>query len=586
VTRFRWIRASLLALVTAGTLWADALAEEQDPPRLIVVISVDGLSPMQIARVEDLFTGGLARLLEEGARFDAAYQDHAMTMTGPGHFVLMSGQFPGPAGIVANSWWEGELGRWVYCVEDTLARLVGASAGDGAARAWDDGHRPHLESRQGVSYRNVGASSFSDWLEAEYPESRVFSFSRKDRAAVMLGGRSADGVYWFDGKTGRFVTSTFYTDVPHAFVETYNDRQRPRDYRHQRWERLIADPVVYEARARADSFPGEVDISSYGTDGPTGGPMFDHWIADGHEVSDEIFYDCIEAFPFVDEMTMELAHEAITAMELGRDDVPDLLCIGLSSLDAVSHATGVLSQESIDVVLRVDRLIGELLERLDRELGPRYVVALSSDHGMLPLPEYLEQGHRDLVDGVSGRRVGPRAKRLRERLHEETAALCGGESPIAAVMLQGIWIDWATVRASGASADAVDHAVRRLLGAEPWIDRVFSRQELLAGGDTDDPIARRFQHATHPASSPDYTICVAPGTLTRETGTTHGSPHDYDAHVPLVVWGPGVVPGAYDDVVATVDLAPTLARLAGVTNVPNIDGRALELAIDPSFRIR
>ena len=63
------------------------------------------------------------------------------------------------------------------------------------------------------------------------------------------------------------------------------------------------------------------------------------------------------------------------------------------------------------------------------------------------------------------------------------------------------------------------------------------------------------------------------------TIATHGSPHDYDAHVPLLFYGPGVRPGKYAGFVRVVDMAPTLARLLHVKPLESVDGRVLRQAI-------
>lgn len=565
----------LLITALAAAAGSPVSADDVGPPRLVVVISVDSLSPMQIARVEDLLTGGLARLLAEGACFARCYQDHAATLTGPGHFVLTSGRYPGPVGIIANSWWEPASGNWVYCVEDSLSELTGFPDADGNWGTTAGHHEP----RAGSSYRNVGASTLGDWLRQQNPRSKVFAFARKDRAAVLLGGRFADGAYWYDTHTGAFVTSTFYQDRPHEWVARYNARRRADDFRNQRWERLLADVAIYETRARADSFPGEMDISSLDVEGRDDPPVFDHWVAGGEPVDDATYYDALATFPFADVMTMELVHEAITAEALGADENPDLLCIGLSVLDGVAHTTGPLSQESIDVVLRVDRLLGELFDHLDREIGSTYVVALSSDHGMLPLPEYTEAGHRDEIGGFASRRVVDESRRLRDELRASTAKLCGGETPVTAISSLGIWIDWSLVRRTGARVSAIDRAIRKAAAGASFVDRVYARRELLESLDETDPIVRRYRHSLHPSSSPDYIFCPVPGVLYSERGTTHGTPYDYDAHVPLMLSGPGVATGAFEEIVATVDLAPTLARLLRLQKLPAIDGHVLVDAI-------
>jgi len=60
---------------------------------------------------------------------------------------------------------------------------------------------------------------------------------------------------------------------------------------------------------------------------------------------------------------------------------------------------------------------------------------------------------------------------------------------------------------------------------------------------------------------------------------THGSPHDYDAHVPLIFAGAGVQPGRYTEFARVVDIAPTLAQLLSVLPMETLDGVVLKRAV-------
>ena len=62
-------------------------------------------------------------------------------------------------------------------------------------------------------------------------------------------------------------------------------------------------------------------------------------------------------------------------------------------------------------------------------------------------------------------------------------------------------------------------------------------------------------------------------------GTTHGTPYNYDAHIPLILMGPRIKPGEFSAAVALNDLAPTLSTLAGVDIPSGSSGRVLIEAI-------
>ena len=60
------------------------------------------------------------------------------------------------------------------------------------------------------------------------------------------------------------------------------------------------------------------------------------------------------------------------------------------------------------------------------------------------------------------------------------------------------------------------------------------------------------------------------------TGTTHGTPYDYDTHIPIIFMGPSFQAGNYNSSVGVVDLAPTLANILGVKIPKRIDGKMIE----------
>jgi len=62
-------------------------------------------------------------------------------------------------------------------------------------------------------------------------------------------------------------------------------------------------------------------------------------------------------------------------------------------------------------------------------------------------------------------------------------------------------------------------------------------------------------------------------------GTTHGTPYNYDAHIPLILMGSRIAPGEYDQQVALNDLAPTLATLLHIEIPAGSSGRVLTEAL-------
>jgi predicted AlkP superfamily pyrophosphatase or phosphodiesterase len=517
----------------------------EETVRLVLLIAVDQL-PRD--RVDGDLPGGLGRLVREGRFYTDAALDHAMTDTCPGHATMLTGRHPAHVGIPGNRFLDLEEGTAVYCVADSTdaARVLG---GEG-----------------GRSPRNLRVTTLGDWMKSADPATRVFSVSGKDRAAITLAGRSPDTAYWFQqaGEVG-FTTSGYYLDRLPGWVREFNGSTPPEDGFLSRippdWEHLADEGG---APQRPDDFPGESE--RFGR-------------TSGHPLRDEAIEKLaarVVASPFLDEATLDFATALVREEGLGRRSSPDLLAVSLSAMDYVGHLYGPYSHESRDALRRLDLALGRFLDFLEAELGPGAVlVALTSDHGVLPLPEWLEQtgGNRCPVEGgrTSLRWLG---FRLLAKLHWEFSPLLSVPRPWLIFAGFQMGVDRSLARRHGVAVSEVAAAARRILEAEPAIARVWTPEEIERG---EDEFARLYRNSFDRARSGDLVVQLAPTCLISpsDDGTTHGSPYLYDRAVPLIFWGPGIEPGRVSGPARTVDIAPTLARRLGVTSPPDLDGRPL-----------
>jgi predicted AlkP superfamily pyrophosphatase or phosphodiesterase len=110
------------------------------------------------------------------------------------------------------------------------------------------------------------------------------------------------------------------------------------------------------------------------------------------------------------------------------------------------------------------------------------------------------------------------------------------------------------------------------------------RDRALLADTLRDAIARRWSHQFPAAAPIELVVTLEPFSIWGGNVASHGSPYDYDTHVPLIFYGPGVRAGRYREFVRTVDLAPTLAALAGVAPLEPLDGVVLRQATGPEGR--
>ncbi|MEW5702579.1 MAG: alkaline phosphatase family protein [Candidatus Zixiibacteriota bacterium] len=514
-------------------------------PRLAVVIVVDQMRADYLTRLESEYTGGLNRLVKGGVRFTEAHHDHAVTVTSVGHAAIATGCFPGRHGIVGNSWFDRRSGRVVTSWGDSAAPVVGSTVGEG------------------VSPAALLRPTLGEWLKEQSPSSRVFAISGKNYAAAMMGGHHPDGVWWYDHRTGNFITSTYYlTQVP-DWVEAFNRSEAKDHYYRKGWER--GWPEASYSSAHSDSFPSEndgIDIT------------FPHHFDTTSRTPDSSYYGALRVTPFSDELLIDFAAALVRDEQLGTDTVPDLLWISCSATDMIGHAFGPDSREMVDNLLRLDGTIGGFLGFLDGTVGAdNYVVVLASDHGVMPFPEDLAR------QGIMGQRVSRvEYRRIIDSVVAGTAEALGIGEPLIEARVNGIVLDTGAALTRGIAPEDLRQAVAADLRRVPFIDEVMTYDELFAPRAVVRGYRDVYRRSFCPDRAPDLALRLVEYTLIDDGGhgTTHGSPYDHDTHVPLLFFGQGVLGGqVIATPVRTVDIAPTLAAMIGIKAPEGIDGSVL-----------
>jgi len=552
MTIFSSPRSFLIGLVLLASVGA-----QESPPRLVVVISVDQMRADYLERFRPHFgPGGFNLLLEQGADFTDCHYRHAVTKTGPGHAVMLSGVHANLHGIIANEWLlrEWPAPEQVNCVEDRDSALVGLAPRTIRSPGGV------LEAKSGRSPRHYLAPTVGDQLKLRHgARAKVFGVADKDRAAILMSGRLADGAYWTE--EGRVVTSTYYRpDLP-AYLTAFNAERRAEALYGREWTRLLG-PAVYDATQGPDDAAGEYEGVGFAR-------TFPKRLDGGRPEIGKDYYEAFDHTPWNNELVADLARAVITQERLGEaDGAPDLLAIGFSQPDKIGHAYGPHSHEVMDSIVRLDRTLAELFRFLDEKIGlANCTIVLTADHGVAPLPERNPaQGGRvraaDLdsqVFAALDAKFGPLADNERWAVRD---ALGYHLNPVALTQKQ-------------LAPAAVEEAVRAALAESPVIAAAYTRTRLVDPAPL-DAVGESLRLSYYPPRSPDVMAVLRPFFIDRTSpGTTHGTPYDYDTHVPLLWYGAGVKPGVHATRVGVDDLAPTLARLLGVPAPAQTAGRAL-----------
>ncbi len=545
-----------LALLGIGGWYVVAHLDDELPPdaprpggRLVVVVVFDQMRGDYLTRWPGLFdTAGFEKVKRDGVWYSNARLPYGCSATGPGHASIGTGAPPAVHGIVENTWYDRRTGRGVYCASDAgFSRIP----------------RPTADSKEtgGLSPARLLVPGVAARLKAvEGANARVFSLSLKDRAAVLMAGRCPDaGVYCFDSAVGHFHTSSYYrTDLP-EWVSRFNKTRdtSPADvWFSQRWDRLLP----------TERYAGRDDVESEGRGVNGMGHTFPHPLKGKLPDPAKGFYDAVETSPFGNQLLWEFAKECLTAEGLGRRGTKDLLYLSFSSNDLIGHAWGPDSHEVQDVTARSDRLLADVIRHLDETVGrENYTLVVTADHGVCPLPE--------LTPGAERFEPAAELARLAEAL-DHTFGPLGGKpgSPdlwLRTVNYPDLYVSDALLAEEGKSRADVERYIAEWVGHRPHMLAALPRS-LLAGPPLTDPLARRVQLGWHPDRSGDVVMVHQPYLLPgKNTGgysvAGHGSPHDYDTHVPLMAFGAGVpMLGARPEPTSSLAVAAIVCRALGI----------------------
>ena len=535
-----------LTLIALVLILLDVVsASEQagpSPPKLLVVLVVDQMRADYVETYGRQWTAGLRKLFDDGAWFKEAAYPYRSTLTCTGHATIATGRFPSAHGMIQNSWWDRSTAQNTTCTTDDSA--IPISYGGPA--------------RERHSARNLRQPTIADVLRQQSGgESTVVSMSLKPRSAIALAGQHAESVVWLD-EAHTWATSTAFTDTPVSAVSRYVDQHPIEADADRVWTRVL--PV--DRYRHDDDGDGER---------PTPGwtRTFPHAldVGSGTDVS---FFTRWSASPFSDAYLTDMAIAMVDAFEIGSGEATDYLAIGLSALDLVGHQFGPDSHEVQDVLAQLDITVGHLLDALDARLGPDgYVVALSADHGVAPIQESLITQNVDAGRFPSAELLTVLESHLSDRL--------GRVRSISALVNFDLYFEPGVYSALRGAPNELE-SVLNLIRASPGVAQVYRSDELETRAEAGDTVANAARLSYFEGRSGDLIIVPKPYWVPGGSAATHGSPYDYDTKVPVVFFGAGIKPGTHMTAASPVDVAPTLATLAGFS-MPETDGRILTEAL-------
>ena len=536
----------LLAIVSKGQKISSTTVENNlQHPKLVVGIVVDQMRWDYLTRFYSLYkvNGGFKRLLGEGYSCENTLIPYTPTVTGCGHACAYTGSVPSIHGITGNNWWDNQLMRSVYCSEDKTVKVVGGKSDE-------DGQ---------MSPRNMLTTSICDELRlATNFKSKVIGIALKDRGSILPAGHSANAAYWYEGKTGNFITSTYYMKELPDWVNQFNKRKMVDSLYKKGWT-ISLPKETYSYYATADE--KEYEGKPFGKEA-TGFP----YNLTGFVEKD---YTKIATTPHGNTLTVEMAKAAVIAEKMGKGSVTDFLAISFSSPDYIGHTFGPNSWELVDNYVQLDDELGKLFAFLDFTVGRNdYTVFLTADHAVAQIPGFLKENK--IPAGVSN--VSGMMKLMNDQLKEKF----GIEKSIVSMFNYQVHLNHPVIDSAKLDVEPIKKWIIQFLLKDTTVSNAFATSAIMTT-PMNKNLREMFANGFYPNRSGDIQIILKPGYFEGgTTGTTHGSWYPYDSHIPLLWYGWGIKHGKTNRETYMTDIAATVAALLHIQMPSGSVGKVIE----------
>lgn len=524
---------STIFLVLSLNFQNYTFSQEMDKPKLVVGIVVDQMRAEYLYRFYDNYSDdGFKRLMDKGFSGKNTHYDYIPTETGPGHATIFTGTTPANHGIVSNNWYDRKSGKTMYCVADSTVSFIRSSTDTSA----DKNLSP-------ASPRNLLGTTISDELKLHTNKrSRVIGLSLKDRAAILPVGHLADYAFWFDEKSGDFISSSYYTDILPSYINTFNNKRKSDELLNTIWKPLLSDDryknsnpddseheKIFVGRTKA-TFPYDLGKLKHKNGG----------------------YSLLMHSPFGNTLLTDLATTVIKEENLGQGETTDFISISYSSTDKVGHDFGIRSKELEDTYIRLDRELAELLEFLDDEVGEgNYLLFLTADHAASDNPKFLKEVN------IPAGTYNP--KSMTKILNDKLKIAFGEDTKISFMDNTQLYVDTGEV-----DRREVLYKIQEYMNDYEGVKEVYLPTGIktrVSNGEMDILLGKSYNRGR----SGDVYVTYHPGWMQDwGYGATHYTSYNNDTHVPMLWYGWNIRPGQSVKKYTTDQIASTLSMLLSI----------------------
>ena len=527
---FAFFSINVLAQNTTGSIPTQSSTIKR--PKLVVGIVVDQMRWDYLYRYANRYAenGGFKRLMNHGFSCENTMIPYTPTVTACGHASIYTGSVPAINGISGNDWWDYSENKFVYCTEDSNAQTVGSESALGQ-----------------MSPKNLLSTTIGDELRlASNFRSKVIGIAIKDRGAILPAGHSANAAYWYDNKTGDWITSSYYEKELPSWAKDLNAKKLVDKYYAQDWPLLYPINTYDQSASNTRTFPRATK----------------QYV--------EKNYGVIAAIPYGNTFTFEMAKAAIIGEKMGANSNTDMLAISLSTPDYIGHAYGPNSVEQEDCFLRLDKDLGEFLDFLDEKIGKgNCLIFLTADHGVANMPSFLNE-HKIPAGNFD-------SQKMEEELNAYLNKKYDNNNLVTGILNYQVYLNRNVIAAKKINKEAVYADVIQYLSKNPSIDRAFALDAI--SQTTLQPLLKEIlTNGYYPSRSGDIQIVQRPQWIDGflKGGSTHGVWNPYDAHIPLIWYGWNIKQGRTYRETYMTDIAATIAAMLSIQMPSGSVGHVIE----------
>ena len=502
-------------------------------PKLVVGIVVDQMRWDYVNKFKPFFKtqNGFLHFINEGATCDNTLIPYVPTVTACGHASVYTGSVPALNGIAGNNWYDNILQKKVYCVDDASVQAVGTT---------------NYPAGQ-MSPVNLWTSTIGDELKfATNFKSKVIGVSLKDRGAIIPAGHAADAAYWYDSKTGNFISSTYYSPNLPEWLSRYNNEHHVDSYYSKGWN-LSLQKSIYENICDTDE--NVYESVPFGKEAKHFPYDFSTFIGKD--------YSKISTTPFGNNLVVDVAKQALLNERLGADNITDLLALSFSSPDYIGHSFGPNSWETLDGYIKLDEILADFFSFLDKQVGKgNYTVFLTADHAVANIPAYskihkipsevYDDGavRKDIIACLNANNLSPKL--------------------ISFVGEYNIYFNHPLLDSLQIGSEKLTALITNFLEKKPQVLQVVESRKA-AYAPLPQSAREKIVNGYNAQRGGDLMILTKSGVVDGyPTGTSHGVLYNYDAHIPFLIVGNGIKHGVVNKPTYMTDIAPTISTLLGI----------------------